>query len=337
MIFLMFLALSQTSFSEEKKADVIIGGSIFKEKEEGKNAEYVRGAICYLNKVIDSDPNIIPKAIFYDNGNRPTRDLSNTRRLIFSDKASVLMGYSNMEGVLKSIEEAKKKDVVMAFPFVSLSQKDIDENSEDIFYLRPSIEKDLEALADFVNRHDVQKLAIVFEKEEEWQKEYISELTKIVPSVFSYIKDPLSMNEALMDIKQLKPSHIIILGEQKGAISFIKRAKFNGVDSTFILPFYLSNSEVNKKIKKYGVKVYSGKIFPNINSNNKTVKDYVKCSRKYEPDFEVGESGLEGFITAKILYSIIINSNMKDRKSMLESFKKIDLSSIIKLRVEECE
>ena len=199
MIFLMFLALSQTSFSEEKKADVIIGGSIFKEKEEGKNAEYVRGAICYLNKVIDSDPNIIPKAIFYDNGNRPTRDLSNTRRLIFSDKASVLMGYSNMEGVLKSIEEAKKKDVVMAFPFVSLSQKDIDENSEDIFYLRPSIEKDLEALADFVNRHDVQKLAIVFEKEEEWQKEYISELTKIVPSVFSYIKDPLSMNEALMD------------------------------------------------------------------------------------------------------------------------------------------
>ena len=46
MIFLMFLALSQTSFSEEKKADVIIGGSIFKEKEEGKNAEYVRGVLC---------------------------------------------------------------------------------------------------------------------------------------------------------------------------------------------------------------------------------------------------------------------------------------------------
>ena len=335
MLFLLIFALLNIEAYSNDNPDIIIGGSIHKEKESGKNSEYVRGAICYLNKVIDSNSPIVPKATFYDNRDKPSRDVSNTRRLVFSEKASILMGYSNMEGALKSIDEVKSKDIIMAFPFVSLSREDMSKYSEDIFFIRPSIEDDLDSLVLFLEKQD-KKISILFEKNREWEKDYLeNKLGKTIKS-FSYIEDPLSMNSSLLEIKRDNPEIIIILGENNGAVNFIKRIHFTTLsDSTILLPFYLTNSEIKKEINRYKIKAYASQIFPSLDSDREIVKEYVKCSKKYEPNFEIGESGLEGFLTASILYEIILNGDVKDKKKMIETFKKIDTSQIVKPRVEE--
>lgn len=334
LFFILFTLLNLKAYANENP-DIIIGGSIYKEKETDKNAEYVRGAICYLNKIIDSESGIVPKATFYDNRNKPSRDVSNTRRLVFSEKASILMGYSNIEGALKSIDEVKSKDIIMAFPFVSLSKEDMKKYSEDIFFIRPSIEDDLDSLADFV-KGDESKIVILYEESKEWEKEYLEKKLKNKVDSFSYVQEPLKMNRALLDMKKLNPDKIIILGESNGSINFIKRIYFTNLkNSTILLPFYLTNSEIKKEIKRYEIKAYASQIFPSLDSDREIVKEYIKCSKKYEPNFEVGESGLEGYLTASILYEIILNGDVKDKKKMIETFKKIDMSEVIKPRVEE--
>lgn len=328
MKILIYLIFFMNIFSEQKK--IVLGGSLDKREEYSNRSDYVRGVISYLNSVIDDEQesSLVPEAIFYENLGKASIDVSNTQKLIFSNKAKALFGYSSREGIVKSIELLKDNSIKMFCPTISLERDFLIKH--EIETVRPSIEEDLDEVVNFVNQTKKDKIAIVCEAES-WQEEYILNKLNgdgVEIKVFLYISKPIKINRCLLDVKNFEPDLIIVLNNIDLAINFLKKYSFfKSKIPKVVLPFYLYGSKLVDNLSESNLDIYVGKLFDDLKSRSEIVEDYSRFHKRYFPNNRESIDGLEGYITAYCLlraYSenVSIDSvSNKFKSSRIESLK----------------
>lgn len=336
--------------SEEKviekkinKKEILLGSSLhYKLDVDEENGEYLRGITSCFKDAEESDKySFIPKHKFYENGFKASRDLDNSKKLIYMDKVSALFAYSNSEGLAKSMKLIEDQNSNMAIFFPNLSYSEVDHKIGGIFHIRPAVEKELMEIVNYIKEIKEKKIAIIYEEGSEWQKEYI---TKNIPNIKEniieekYSIDPLKMNHVLLSLKEKEPDYIIGLGYSHALISFIKRSMVTSLAKTiFILPFYVLGSDLIESLESLNPSVVVCKAFPNLDSKDEIVRDYLRYAKKYNPEHKVGISGLEGFISARTMLEFIDSLKDEDKTSegIYKNGKGKDFNKYIDLRMEE--
>lgn len=325
-----------------KKEIISLGSSMHQKIDvDEENGEYLRGIISCFKEAAESNKySFIPKHIFYENGAKISRDISNSKKLIYMDKVSALFAYSNAEGLVEAMKLIEEQNSNMAIFFPNLSYSEVDHKTKKLFHIRPPVEKELKEIIEYINNNKDKKIAIIYEEGSQWQKEFIIKNVKDKEQIIreeQYTISPLKMNSVLLSIKKIKPDYIICLGYSHAIISFIKRSMVTSLsNSTFILPFYVLGSDLIKELKSYNPSIVVCKAFPNLDSKDEIVKDYIRYAKKYNPEHEIGISGLEGFVSAKTMLEFIdsLNEEDKNREGILKNAKDNNFDKYINIRME---
>lgn len=293
-----------------------------------------RGIQTYLKK-----NNLNPKKKYsfslqtYDDQYRPIEASKNIEKLIYKDKVLAFLGNFGTPTAKLTIPLANKSNIAVfgSYSGSKFLRKEIaDKNvfnyrisykQESQFIISKLLEKGITP-KDMVlfSQNDVYGNSGYFAAINELKKRGFKNLNKIYHG--RYNSHSLNVETALAKILDYptQPKVILMFATTTPIIKFMKLAKKDFPNSTFISISPISRNKAIKELGQMSHNLITTQTVPLLNSNLPVVTEFLNEFKKHFPSEEANLTSLEGYIVGKLFVSSLEQSDKKvtDKQSIID-------------------
>ncbi|MDY6790346.1 MAG: ABC transporter substrate-binding protein [Thermodesulfobacteriota bacterium] len=252
------------------------------------------------------------KLITLNDGYEPTACVANTRQLLEKDKVFLLFGYVGTPASKAVFDHIKKSKVPY---FAPLSGAEFLRNplTPGIFNIRASFYQETEAMIKILLMNNLTRIAVFYQNDSYGKAGLkgvqiaLKERGRQITSKASYERNTLDVENAVSEIAISNPDAVIMIGAYKACAMFVRLTR----DGTRSRPVFLNVSLVGSEplattLSNKGLGVVITQVVPFPFDKRKPVVDqYHQMTREYMKGATISFTGMEGFIAAKTLCSIL--------------------------------
>jgi len=292
------------------------------------------GLRTYLNKNNNHpDKKYTFSMITYDDNYNAVKASKNVEKLIYEDKVLALLANMGTPPSKLTIPITKKANI-SAFGFYTggkYVRKEIaDKNvfnyrisykEEVIFIISNLLKKGIkpEEIV-FLSQNDAYGNSGYFAAIEELKKRGFKNLDKIPNG--RYNSHSLNVESALSRLLDhpKQPKVILMFAITKPIIKFMKLAKQDFPNSTFISISPISRPKIIEQLKELSNGLIITQTVPSLHSKLPIVKEFLDEFKKYYPNEKPNSASLEGYIVSKLFVDSLNNSKTRvtDKESIIQ-------------------
>jgi len=269
----------------------------------------------------------------YDDNYNAIKASKNVEKLIYKDKVLALLANMGTPSSKLTIPITNKANI-SAFAFYTggkYVRKEIADRNvfnyrisykEEVVYIISNLLKNginPEEIV-FLSQNDAYGNSGYFAAIEELKKRGYTNLNKIING--RYNSHSINVESALSKLLDYptQPKVILMFGITKPIIKFMKLAKNDFPNSTFISISPISRSAIIEQLKNLSNGLVVTQTVPLLSSNLPIVKEFLYQFKKYYPDIKPSISSLEGYIVGKLFVSSLNDSDIQvtDRESVIQ-------------------
>jgi branched-chain amino acid transport system substrate-binding protein len=343
-----------TSLSGKEK-DIVIGMSAaFKGPSRALGIELYRGSMAYFEHINRSGGiggrKIVIKT--YNDGYNPLPAISNTIRLIETDKVFLLYGYvgtPTVTRILPLLKRYSRDSVYLFFPFTGAEPQRRPPYSEFVFNLRPSYMQETAGLVKNFLRIGRKKIAVFYQIDaygrSGWDgvRTALAEKKLTIASEATYQRGTpysASLRTQVDILRQADPDAVICVGAYAACAAFVRDARDAGWEVPIANVSFVASenllqllSQTSKaKNKDYTRNLINSQVVPSYNNLDfPAVRQYRKFMTKYRPQLPPSFAdsdyrplrysfvSFEGFLDAKLLVEILKKMEPPIRKQRIKT------------------
>jgi len=311
---LFFSGCDNKKNQDTQQSEVIKIGAILPEshKDFSSYAKQLKKGMILATDLINKENNITLSIIYEDGFGIPNKSISAMKKLIDIENPQLIIGpmFSNTAESLAPI--AQKTKTILLSPTASSIK--LSKAGKYFFRIYPSDSYDGVFLAKFINKKFKDKTVAIL-------SENTSSINQIVDVFENNLKNKIiykeKFNESVLNnalstviakLRKIKPDIVFFPGNQTFMTLFLKKAKQNNLQATFITISTFNDKKILDKIKEASENVMFSTPAFNIQSNTKEMTNFVqKYNEKYNesPDILSGY----GYDVVNIAYLGLKNSS----------------------------
>jgi len=321
-------------------ADTIkIGQSLPLSGEMSKPAlQFNKGALAWI-KFINSRGGIKDNSIELitkDDAGDPDQALKNTEFFIL-ENFFMLYGYMGYESCLKAYSLSQKSKI----PFFGALTgcQDFAGNKGNMFFIRPDYATETQNIIEILLKDQKNKIAI-YHSNSKWAQNFAQSAKKIIEKNkienFVLVSAPTEnekISELSEKINKISPDALIIAAEPDIAAPFIKEIRTINPNIIIIASSEINGEQLSEKLMNHGVGVIVSQVVPfPFYTKLPVTRLYKRLLLEYFPDEPVSFYGLEGFISAKAMTTILNDCKEPTRENFIKStlnLKSVNLGGFI--------
>jgi branched-chain amino acid transport system substrate-binding protein len=246
------------------------------------------------------------RLISLDDGGQTKAGEANTRKLISEEKVFLLFGYTGRntsEAALPIIGEANIPFFGAATGGESLHGK-FDKN---VFNVRASYKLETQALVDYLAITGIRRIGMIYHKDDTTKSNLKMTEDAVAKHSFKLVGDAQvdrnssDVTEAFGVMGKLNPEAVVCNAAVKPLGQFVREMRKSGANSQFLSVSFVGSAIV-KELKSEAAGVIMAQVVPlPTRKRIPIVGEYHKALAEVGAKPEYSFSGLEGFITAKVL------------------------------------
>ncbi|MCB9481518.1 MAG: ABC transporter substrate-binding protein [Desulfobacteraceae bacterium] len=332
----LFICLNLSISAETIK----IGQSLPLSGENSESAnQFQKGSLCwikYINSRGGVNSNTI-ELITRDDSGDYEKAVKNTEFFIL-ENFFMLYGYMGYDSCLNSYEISKKSKI----PFfgASTGAQELQGKGESIFFTRPDYSTETINIIEMLLNHEKNKIAL-FHSQKNWAKSFAKSAAKSLDaknikdySLVSVSQETPDTKSAAEKINLNFPDAVIIAADSDTASSFIRDIRKINPKIIIIASSEVNGEELSKKLMNQGVGVIISQVVPfPFYTKLPVVQLYKRILVEYFPEEPLSFYGLEGFISARAMTTIISGCKQPlNRENFIDtaaSLKSVNLGGFV--------
>jgi branched-chain amino acid transport system substrate-binding protein len=139
-----------------------------------------------------------------------------------------------------------------------------------------------------------------------------------------YERNTVVVENGLADLMQAQhaPKAVIMVGAYAPCSRFIKLARTNGLEATFLNVSFVGTSSLAKSLGADGNGVIITQVVPHYRSEIKVVEEYRKSLRSFNAALQPDFGSLEGYVSTRVLLQSLATVNGTiDRESVVRALE----------------
>ncbi len=247
--------------------------------------------------------------ITYDDKYEPELTRENLHRLLTKDKVFALFGFVGTPTIKAIMPIISDSDIPFIAPFSGASF--LREPKRDNFVnFRSSYANEIDKIVKYLYyKKNIKRFAIFYQNDDYGYDGYIGTIKSLKKRGLSlvaegtYRRNTLSVSQALLDIKALKPEAIIMVGAYKPVALFVKRyRKMSKKKDTLFCNISFVNADELVKELNYKTKnmLFSQTVPSYDNLKLPIIREYRKVLKATYKESRYGFVSLEAYLDAKI-------------------------------------
>jgi ABC-type branched-subunit amino acid transport system substrate-binding protein len=275
------------------------------------------GALAYL-KHINSKGGIRGKKlrlISYDDGHEPKKCLENTKRLVDQDKAFLLFGYvgSTTSKVAAPFASERKTPFFGSFTGAEFLRSPV---NPWVLNIRSSYIQETEKMVErLVTDKGMKRISVFYPNDAlgklllEGVRNVMAKRMMWVLNEVNYPPNSVAVEPAVKAMLMTKPEAIIMIGTYEPCAKFIKLMRKAGSDALFLNVSFVGADAMGQILANEGLGVVITQVVPYpYDRRVPVVAEFHRTARAYSLGVEPNMVSIEGFITAKALCSILLET-----------------------------
>jgi len=275
------------------------------------------GALAYFRH-INSEGGIRGKKIrliSYDDGYEPQACAANTNKLIDQDKVFLLFGYVGTPTSKVAMPIAIKKGVPYFGPFTGAEflRSPV---KRQVLNMRASYFQETEAMVDHLFRDKGIKRISVFYQNDSYGKAGLEGVRRALArrdmeilNQAHYPRNTVDVEPAVKALLATKPGAVIMIGAYRPCARFIRLMREAGSDATFLNVSFVGADAMADILANKGLGVVVTQVVPYpFDKRIPVVAEFHRLMRQYVPNADPDLVSMEGFISAKALCKILLET-----------------------------
>ena len=333
------VAFAAPAFAENgvKASEIVIGQSASLTGTAAESGQQMRdGANAYfaaVNRKGGINGRKI-RMITLDDGGQTKAGEANTKKLINEDKVFLLFGYTGRntsEAALPIIAEAN----IPFFGAATGGESLHGAFNRNVFNVRASYKRETQALVDYLVVTGIRNIGMIYHKDDTTKSNLKMTEDAVAKHNFKLIgnaqvdRNSADVKEAFGVMRPLNPEAVICNAAVKPLGEFVRRMRGSGANAQFLSVSFVGSAIV-KELKSEAAGVIMAQVVPLPTKKRiPIVGEYQKAlaDAGAKPDYSF--SGLEGYITAKVLVEGLRRSGKEPTRERfikaMESIRELDL------------
>ncbi len=311
---------------------------------EGKNSIIGSQIHSGMQIVFDNISTDIPDSKYYvrlfstNNGSEPHEARTTIKSLQIN--SPIFLSFMGDDVLFSSLSYLVKNHLLAIFPVSGIEHLRM-QSFRNLVFFRPSYEKEIEALVNYLFYRLRKKKVAIFYEESDWGNTCRQVVVNILKKCglrlvaqASYSEGTVDVSEAVTKISKKGPSAVFCIAHPRPASTFVRFAINKGLYNAV----FLGTSElvsIQKVLKKSrGARVITSSVVPNpLLSTIPIVQKFRDAMNKYLQNQAISPFHLEGFINAtlfiKVLNMIVTPITTENIISVFENMQKFDLDGLV--------
>ncbi len=298
--------------------EIVLGQSCALKGPERKLGKGMRdGALLYFRH-INSSGGIRGKKIrliTYDDGYEPGPCLKNTKKLISQDGAFILFGFVGTPTSRVAVPIAVENKVPYFAPYTGAEFLRNPLNRQ-IFNIRASYHQETDAMVKHLIKDTGVKRVSVFYQNDSYGKAGL-EGVKIalakrglhILNSAHYPRYTLKVEPAVEALNITRPGAVILIGTHKPCAKFIRLIRKSGSEALFLNVSFADADSLANALANEGLGVVITQVVPfPYDRRIPVVSEFYGLAEKFSPEIIPSFVCMEGFIAAKALCKILLNT-----------------------------
>ncbi|MCP4692888.1 MAG: ABC transporter substrate-binding protein [Desulfobacterales bacterium] len=272
------------------------------------------GALAYF-KHINASGGVHGKKlrlITYDDGYEPKACAANTKKLIRKDKVFLLFGYVGTPTSKAAAPIAAKNNVPYFAPFTGAEFLRAPLIRE-VFNIRASYFQETEAMVHhLITDKNIKRISVFFQNDS-YGKAGLAGVRKALDkrdmkilNEAHYPRNTLDVDQAVKALLMTKPDAIIMIGAYAPCAKFIQVMREARSEALFLNVSFVGGDAMGRILANEGLGVVVTQVVPYpYDRRVPIVEEYNRLSGKAFPGRDMTFPGMEGFIAAKALCTIL--------------------------------
>jgi ABC-type branched-subunit amino acid transport system substrate-binding protein len=302
--------------------------------------QYQEGASCHFDNVNRGGGvrgNTL-KLVAHDDGGQREKTLENTKRLIETDKAFALFGYTAAAGAQAAFPLIEERGI----PLVGIASGGLgvrDKTRKNVFHVRASYTAELDGIVRILSTSGLQSsgaYAFIYNQDAKanlgaFEQVARSNNVNLVGSV-GIDRNSTDMRAPVREILGKKPTVIIAITTSKAMAAVIKEARRQGYTGTLVSSSF-AGDPLAADAGPEGVGTIVVQVVPDPKvKTTGVVRDYHAALARCAMGSAPSASGLEGYISARVLVEGLQRAGAKATPqglvTALETMPKLDLGGV---------
>lgn len=294
-------------------------------KELGKEAK--NGATAYFSHINASGgvKGRKIKLVTLDDSYDVSKCVANTDKLLNQENVFLLFGYLGAPTIHAVLETVKKNNVPF---FAPLTGAEFLRNpmTREVFNIRASYIKEIETIIEALLMKNIKRISVFYMEADYGTSGLAAVEAELkmrgmnIHSKASYPPDSKDIRPAVASLSASEPEAVIIIAANSASAAFIEEMRARKSKPMMINLSPVGGDLLAKNLKNRGVGVVVTQVMPfPFDKRVPVVAEYHRISEAFTPEAEISYSGLEGFIAAKTLCSILSKMQAFTRREFIET------------------
>jgi ABC-type branched-subunit amino acid transport system substrate-binding protein len=300
--------------------------------------QFQKGAsawIQFINSRGGINNNLI-ELITKDDSGDPKKALKNTEFFIL-ENFFMIYGYMGSESCIESFKLSEKSKI----PFfgASTGAQELHSKGGSIFFMRPDYASETQTMIEILLNHQKNKIAL-FNSDSKWAQSFANEAEKnfkknqIENYTFaSSPKDNAKLTKAAEKINSISPDALIIAAEPDLAALLIKEIRKINPSIIIMASSEINGENLSGNLMNQGIGVIVSQVVPfPFYTKLPVTQLYKRVSSEYFPEEPLSFYGLEGFISARAMTTILNECKELTRENFIKTarnMKSVNLGGFV--------
>jgi branched-chain amino acid transport system substrate-binding protein len=247
-----------------------------------------------------------------DDGYEPEQAIANAKKLLGQEKVFALIGTvgtPTANAILPIVTTAK---VPLIGPFTG-AQFLRDPYNRYVVNVRSSYWQETEEWVDRLTKDLGVKRIAAFYQDDSYGQAGLSGIKRAMEKrgmhlvgEATYERNTVAVKEAVLDIKQMNPEAIVMVGAYKPCAEFIKLSKQLGVKAYFVNISFVGSEALAKELGAAGDGVIVSQVVPSpFDPSMSLVKSYQSALKTYDPTLDFGYVSMEGYVVGRVVIEVL--------------------------------
>ena len=267
--------------------------------------------------------------ITYDDGYEPERAISNTEKLIETDKVFSLIGAVGTPTSKAAQPIAKAAQVPFIGPFTGAGfLRDTD--NKHVVNVRGTYDQETEAWIHHLTEDLGHKKIAILYQDDSFGRVGRSGVTKALDkrglslvAEGTYKRNSVAVKSALLKIRKARPDAVVMVGSYKPIAAFVKLARKLRLNAEFVTISFVGSKALAAELGRDGEGVVVTQVVPFYKDRSLPLVDsYHNALAAVDPGAEAGFVSLEGYVVGKLFLSALEKMGPTvSRKKLIDLFQ----------------
>lgn len=270
------------------------------------------GALAYFNR-INASGGVHGRKIrlvSYDDGYEPKNTVSNTNKLVLSDKVFALFGYVGTPTTSAIVPIINKEKIPFFGPFTGAEFLRNPVNKY-IYNVRASYFDEAEEQVRYLTATGIKKIGILFQNDAYGLAvkggviKALSKRNMTLSGEGRFERNTEEIDAGLAALKKENPEAVIMVGTYKAMAAFIKKAKSEGFNPVFLNVSFVGTAALVKELGGTGEGVIITQVMPSPSNGSVPLVKQYRADMQAAGYHELDYTDLEGYVDAVAFAEIL--------------------------------